>query len=114
MIINWYGQNCFKIVFQRGRNGSTSIIIDPPEKESGIRGPKLDADILLITDPSRKIEPENCFLIQGAGEYDIMDAYIQGISVSGNISFNTSIVQECISDLMPIFSSSPVAASYIA
>ena len=83
MIINWYGQNCFKIISQKVKNGSVSIIIDPPEKETGIRGPKIDSDILLMTDPLRKVDSGNHFLIQGAGEYDINGVYIQGVSVSG-------------------------------
>jgi len=75
MNINWYGQTCFKIAAQKDVN----IIIDPPTKESGLRGPKLEADILLSTDSKEKIPSGQYFLIDGPGEYDKKEVYIQGI-----------------------------------
>ena len=78
MNINWYGQTCFKISISRARNGQTNIIIDPPTKDSGLRGPKLEADILLSTDVKEKIPTGSYFSITGPGEYDIKDTHIQG------------------------------------
>ena len=77
MNINWYGQTCFKISVSRAKE-SQDIIIDPPTKDSGLRGPKLEADILLSTDQKEKISQGNYFLIAGPGEYDIKGIYIQG------------------------------------
>lgn len=87
MNINWYGQTCFKISALRSKNGQVNIIIDPPTKDSGLRGPKLEADILLLTDSQEKIASEGYFLIAGPGEYDIKDIYIQGIKANGSIVY---------------------------
>jgi len=82
MNINWYGQTCFKISLSKAKEGQ-DIIIDPPTKDSGLRGPKLEADILLSTDSKEKIPSGNYFLITGPGEYDIKEIYIQGIGAQG-------------------------------
>lgn len=79
MNINWYGQACFKISASRAKNGQVNLIIDPPTKDSGLRGPKLEADILLSTDAKERIASGDYFLITGPGEYDIKDIFIQGI-----------------------------------
>ena len=83
MNINWYGQGCFKIVSQKSRNGSVNILINPPEKESGLRSPKLEADIILFSNPEDKkiseVSGKESFLVTGPGEYDVKEVYIQGI-----------------------------------
>ncbi len=79
MTITWYGQTCFRITTQKNRNGSINILIDPFEKGIGLRPPKTEADILLITHDSKRILSGNFFLISGPGEYDIKGVYIQGI-----------------------------------
>lgn len=84
MQITWYGQTCFRINTQPNRNSSVNLLIDPPAKESGLRGPKLEADILLVTSESPKIEAGNYFLITGPGEYEIKEIYIEGIAASEN------------------------------
>jgi len=84
MNIAWHGQTCFRIISQQGKNGSVNILIDPPEKETGLRSPKLEADILLST-TNKKIS-NGAFLILGPGEYDIKGTYIQGIPGFSNIS----------------------------
>jgi hypothetical protein len=79
MTINWYGQACFKILAQKSKE-PVSVIIDPPTKSSGIRGPKLDADVLLLSDSKEKFSPaDNCFVIDMPGEYDIKEIYVKGI-----------------------------------
>lgn len=81
MNITWYGQTCFRINTQKNRNSSVNILIDPPDKESGLRGPKLEADIVLITHdnkPKKGISRDS-FLIEGPGEYDIKGVYIYGL-----------------------------------
>jgi len=95
MNITWYGQTCFRIIAQKSRNGSVNLLIDPLGKESGLRSPKLDADILLFTRPegarlafgdspkaasNEKIASGNYFLVTGPGEYDVKGVYIQGIA----------------------------------
>ncbi len=84
MNISWYGQTCFRIITQKGKDGQVNILIDPPQKESGLRSPKLEADILLFTNPDDERIKESpwskeSFLITGPGEYEIKGVYIEGI-----------------------------------
>jgi L-ascorbate metabolism protein UlaG (beta-lactamase superfamily) len=83
MNINWYGQTCFKISVARAKNGQINVIIDPPTKDSGLRGPRLEADILLSTDEKEKVPSGEYFLITGPGEYDVKDIFIKGIKAEG-------------------------------
>jgi len=93
MQIIWKGQSCFQIITNRSKNGQISIVIDPFSEDIGLRLPKLEADILLITHKhpdhnnikgvsgTASIEGAKApFLIEGPGEYEIKEVYIQGIS----------------------------------
>lgn len=85
MVISWYGQTCFRINSSKGKNGQVNILIDPFNKEPGFRSPKIDSDILLLSSgetPKKEI-PENVFVINGSGEYDIKEVYINGFNGSG-------------------------------
>lgn len=93
MQIIWHGQSCFQILASRGKNGQISIVIDPFSEEIGLRPPKLEADILLVShdhydhnnvkavsgNPSAGSE-KSPFLISGPGEYEIKEVFVQGIS----------------------------------
>lgn len=93
MTITWYGQTCFRINTQKNRSSSVNMLIDPLIKESGLRSPKLEADILLFTlhpfsqkgegfanSKEKKIASGEYFSITGPGEYDVKGVYIEGIS----------------------------------
>lgn len=79
MTITWYGQTCFRISTLKKGNGSVNILIDPFGREIGLRPPKNEADILLITYNIKGTLSGNFFLINGPGEYDVKEVYIQGI-----------------------------------
>lgn len=89
MQIIWHGQSCFQILTPRNKGEQTSIVIDPFDESLGLRIPKLEADILLITNnhPDHNnvravlgthpgVSP---FVISGPGEYEIKNVFIQGI-----------------------------------
>jgi len=86
MNINWYGQSCFEISFSRRKDNHVSIVIDPfSESATGLKIPKLQADIVLVTHDHSdhnniKAVANNPFIIEGPGEYDIKGVFIQGIS----------------------------------
>jgi L-ascorbate metabolism protein UlaG (beta-lactamase superfamily) len=84
MNINWYGETCFKITASRGKSEQVNLIIDPPTEKSGIRGPKLEADILISTDPKEKIEKGEYLIVNIPGEYDVKEVFIQGIQARGS------------------------------
>jgi len=89
MQIIWHGQSCFQITTNQGKNNQVSIVIDPFSDEIGLRLPKLEADILLVThhhkdhDNTKKVQSPkgggNYFLIDGPGEYEVKNIFIQGI-----------------------------------
>ncbi|MDI6602522.1 MAG: MBL fold metallo-hydrolase [Patescibacteria group bacterium] len=89
MNIFWHGQSCFEIITTPAKNSQVRIVIDPFSGEIGLRVPKLEADILLVShshydhnnikavSPHTSIFPP--FLISGPGEYEIKNVFIQGI-----------------------------------
>ena len=100
MQIIWHGQSCFQIITSphhqkfgvganQGKNGQTSIVIDPFSDEIGLKLPKIEADILLVShhhqdhDNVKAVQSsktgENFFLIDGPGEYDVKSVFIRGI-----------------------------------
>jgi len=85
MQIIWHGQSCFQIITSQGKNNQVSIVIDPFSEEIGLKLPKLEADVLLVTHQhhdhnNAKAVGGNPFLIQGPGEYEIKEVFVQGIS----------------------------------
>jgi L-ascorbate metabolism protein UlaG (beta-lactamase superfamily) len=83
MQITWKGQSCFQIITTGNKNNQALIAIDPFLEETGLRFPKLEADILLITNKTNtnpKAVSGNPFLIENPGEYEIKEVFIQGIS----------------------------------
>jgi len=85
MKIIWHGQSCFQIIAQTKKSKEVTIVIDPFSEGIGLRVPKLQADILLVTHNHRdhnnvKTVSGNPFLIEGSGEYEIKGVFIQGIS----------------------------------
>ena len=84
MQIIWHGQSCFQIVVSRGKNGQATIVVDPFSEEIGLRPPKMEADILLITHDhcdhnNVKAVSGSPFLISGPGEYEVKEVFIQGV-----------------------------------
>jgi L-ascorbate metabolism protein UlaG (beta-lactamase superfamily) len=84
MQIIWKGQSCFQIITSHEKNSQVTIILDPFGESVGLRVPKLEADVLLITHDhpdhnNIKAVSNNPFLIQGPGEYEIKGVSIQGI-----------------------------------
>ncbi len=87
MNITWYGQSCFRVILQGQKKAkqATSLVIDPFDENTGLKLPKLDAEILLITHEhkdhnNQKIATKDTFVINSPGEYELRDIFIQGIS----------------------------------
>lgn len=94
MIITWYGEFCFRI-----EKGSLSLLVDPPPLSSGLKMPRVAADILVLgessPDGARQENFKQSFIINAPGEYEIKEAFIRGISlVDGGRSRATIFVIE--------------------
>jgi len=84
MNINWCGQSCFQIYSSQNKNHQVSIVIDPFDNEIGLRIPKLQADVLLISHDHHdhnniKAVSGDPLVINGPGEYDVKEVVINGI-----------------------------------
>ena len=79
MTINWYGQSCFRL-----ETKGVSLLIDPFSKDIGLRAPRLNDNIFLVShehfDHNNVEEvPEGSFVIRGPGEYEKSGVRVQGI-----------------------------------
>lgn len=84
MHIIWHGQSCFQIQTSRNKGEQVSVVIDPFDETTGLKLPSLTADVLLITHfhddhSNKKAVKGNPFLIEGPGEYEIKEIFVQGI-----------------------------------
>lgn len=84
MQIIWYGQSFFQILTQKSKEKIIKIAIDPFDEKIGLKPPSLEADILLIShfhDNHNNIKAVAGapFGINGPGEYEIKEVFIQGI-----------------------------------
>lgn len=89
MQIIWKGQSCFQIITQSGKSSQVYLVIDLFDESIGLRVPKLEADILLISHShpdhnnkkaiSSPIPGQAPFTIEGPGEYEIKNVFIYGI-----------------------------------
>ena len=79
MNITWYGQSCFRL-----ESKGTSVLVDPFSKEIGLRAPRLNDNIFLVTHEHYDhnnvdgISPEQ-FVIRGPGEYEKAGIHFEGI-----------------------------------
>lgn len=84
MIITYHGLSCFKI-----QSGEITAAIDPPSKKSGLKTPRFQSDVILVThDHDRhngaeelmeKSSKDSVFLINSPGEYEIKNFIVNGI-----------------------------------
>ncbi|MFH1841304.1 MAG: MBL fold metallo-hydrolase [Candidatus Nealsonbacteria bacterium] len=84
MHIVWHGQSFFQITAAQNKNGQVSVAIDPFDEATGLKVPSFAADILLITHDhhdhnNKKSIKGTPFLVEGPGEYEVKEIFIQGI-----------------------------------
>lgn len=86
MKITWFGQSCFQILsgLYRKDQQSLSIIINPFSDKTGLKLPKIQADILLMSQnyDNGKNDVKNFgnpFLVEAPGEYETKGVLIRAI-----------------------------------
>ncbi len=82
--ITFAGQSCFQISVSNSKEHSADIVIDPFDESLGLKVPNFSADILLVTHQhhdhnNTKAVKGQPFLIQGPGEYEVKEVFVQGI-----------------------------------
>ena len=84
MIINWFGQACFKIQGEK-----TVVVTDPFGDSYGLKVPRLTADIVTVshdhadhnnTAAVRALSGTTPFIINQPGEYEIKNTFVYGFS----------------------------------
>lgn len=92
MTISWYGEACFLL-----ESGGVRVLIEPPQKESGLNSPRLKSDILVYS-KSRNSEGSpldgsetGTFVIDSPGEYEIKGINVLGIADEENTLYNIEI-----------------------
>lgn len=84
MIINWYGEGCFKI-----QASGVTILTDPFESSIGLTPPRFKADLVLKTLvglgtelSEYRIAETGAAVVVGAGEYEVKGLEISGFLLS--------------------------------
>ena len=79
MIITWHGEGCFRL-----QNGDTVVLVDLPQRGSGLSAPRGKANLLIKTIapwPAFAKDANVDFVIRGAGEYDRAGVAINGFQL---------------------------------
>ncbi len=85
MNIIWHGQSFFEIKVKGNKEtNELKIAIDPYEESLGLKVPKVEAAILLITHShpghsNKKTILGHPFLVEEPGEYEVKEVFIKGI-----------------------------------
>lgn len=76
MEFSFYGAGCIYIVTKE-----LSILVDPPTSETGLKAPKVKADVVLFSNQAAKTDTvsSESFVVNMPGEYEIKGLSIQGI-----------------------------------
>lgn len=85
MTIQWYGATCIKLT-----TSEATIVIDPYGSETGLKLPRLSADVVAATRKTMAIEAVGSlpgtngpFVIDGPGEYEIKKTFVYGVPIAG-------------------------------
>lgn len=78
MTIEWFGASCIKI-----STGESTVVIDPFGSSSGLKVPRLTADMTLLTGSSgdASVVGGQPFVVKGPGEYEVKKTFVYGIPV---------------------------------
>lgn len=85
MIIQWFGQACFKIQAKPGPGQEVTVVFDPFDPSKlGLKLPKLSGDIVAVTHNHFDHNylsgvNGNYFLIDGPGEYEVKGVFVYGL-----------------------------------
>jgi len=97
MVITYYGAGCFKV-----QSGETIVAISPPSKESKLKSPRFQTDVVLVNcnhpdyngweNLSSKEENKTPFVANGPGEYEKGGMHIKGIPGGNLESFGQNTI----------------------
>lgn len=81
MTILYYGLNCFRL-----QANGWSLLIDPFDDQAGLKLPRMQNDILLLSQAEglAKKSGEKTMIISGPGEYEIQGCFVYGLPAAYN------------------------------
>jgi len=105
MVINWYGEGCFKI-----SEGSLTIMTDPIESSSGLSAPRFKSDIVIktllkspTTEDAKPLSTTDgdTHIIAGPGEFEIKGVHVSGwpLTKESNDKFIKSVFRVEFGDM---------------
>lgn len=77
MVINWYGEGCFRV-----QASDFNLITDPFDSKTGLTPPRVKADLTLETVTSLPYSENGPELIVGPGEYEVKNIRVTGIPLT--------------------------------
>lgn len=85
MYITWLGQSCFKIQIKPQKDLEEVTIVTDPYGNIGFKMPRLGADIVTISHDhpdhnNSEVISGNPFIIKQAGEYEVKNVFIYGLT----------------------------------
>ena len=94
MVINWYGEACFKI-----QSGDLVLLSDPFDSSTGLTAPRFRADVVINTGLKQPVaytakgKEDEAIAVHGPGEYEVKGIEIKGWSNKDTAVF-TVIMEE--------------------
>lgn len=84
MNILWHGQSFFEIQAKGSGDNSVKIVADPFGEGLGLKVPKVEADVLLVSHghpghSNKGAIKGDCFLIDSPGEYEVKGVFVKAI-----------------------------------
>lgn len=78
MTIEWFGKTCVRLT-----TAEATVVIDPLDASSGLKVPKLSAELVLATNQQTDLKAVSAspFVIAGPGEYEVKKVFVYGLAV---------------------------------
>lgn len=79
MTIEWFGKTCVRLT-----TANATVVIDPLLASTGLKVPKLTADLVLATDQQADLKAVagSPFVVSGPGEYEVKKVFVYGVPVA--------------------------------
>ncbi len=96
MNIIWHGDSYFRLSVSKERNSTIEVAIEPFSKESGLKVPKVKADIVIERGGKYEGIEGSPFIISNEGEYEIGGVFVERVSYGPDKFFSLIDAEDLI------------------
>lgn len=96
MNIIWHGDSYFRLSVSKERNSTIEVAIEPFSKESGLKVPKVKADIVIERGGKYEEIEGSPFIISNEGEYEIGGVFVERVSYGPDKFFSLIDAEDLI------------------